>query len=956
MKYFLFIFLILPTLFYAQITISTSEKEKNYFPISTTSEEATILYDSSENILVKKSAEFFSSDIEKITGIKPQVATISDMPKSENIIIIATVGNNELINKLVQQGKIDANAIKGEWERFIIQTIENPFPGVKNALVILGSDRRGAAFGTFSLSEKMGVSPWYWWADVPPLKSKFISLKPLLYISDAPSVKYRGIFLNDESPALRNWAKENFGGFNHKFYEKVYELLLRNKANFLWPAMWLPTVFAEDDPLNPKVADEYGIVISTSHHEPMMRAHDEWGRFDGGEWNYVTNKKQLREFWKNGIKRMNNYETVVTVGMRGDGDEAMSEDASIDLLKTIIEDQRNIIADVTGKPAKQTPQVWAIYKEVQEYYEKGMRVDDDIIILLSDDNWGNVRMLPSKKDHNGKFGMYYHLDYVGSPVSYRWQNVSQIERIWEQMRLSYDWGVDELWLINVGDIKPMELPINFFLDMAWDVKSITSQNLPNYYLEWATQQFGGMQSTEIAELLSLYTKYNARRTPEMLSPETYSLENYREADRILNEFKELTQKSEAVLARLPDVYKAAYLQLVHYPIEMSANLNEMYIAAAKNKFYSELGATVANRYAKEVIELFEKDALLTEKFHTELMNGKWNHMMSQTHIGYTSWNHPPANKMPLVSYIQVRDTATLGFYIEYGSEPAWGGFSVEGDGLYSKSFSPFDQLNNQTYYIEIFNRGNKELNYQIKSKDKWIKLSEFKGTIQYNEKIAVHIDWALIPKGVSMGHIEILSKGQRYLVEVPVITAMPKASGFLENNGIVAIEAEHFTNNTKGKYVSWEVIPNLGRTGSSIVVTPMNADRQKLNKNTALAEYQFTTFEDGDLRVETYLSPTQNYQKTEGLKFAIAIDDEQPQIVNVNKDEMKPDWQYAGWWTKSVADHIKKRVSEHKNIKAGIHVLKIYAIDPGVVIQKFVINAGGLKPSYLGPPESKQQD
>lgn len=957
MKYYLIIFLLIPSFLHSQINISTSENEIGNFPIVSNSGEATILYNSSENILIKKSAEFLAEDIKKITDRKPTISEAQEATDS-NMIILATVGNNSLVNDLIDQGRINVDPIKGQWERFIIQTIKDPFPGVKNALVIIGSDKRGVAYGVFSLSEKMGVSPWYWWADVPPKKSDFLSLEPLEYVSDVPSVKYRGIFLNDESPALRNWAKEKFGGFNHQFYEKVYELLLRKKANFLWPAMWLPTVFAEDDPLNPKIADEYGIVISTSHHEPMMRAHDEWGRYGGGAWNYETNKEKLKEFWKGGVERMRDYESVVTVGMRGDGDEAMSEGAAVDLLQAIISDQREIISDVTGKPAEETPQVWAIYKEVQEYYDKGMRVDDDIIILFSDDNWGNIRILPKKedRDYKGGFGMYYHFDYVGAPVSYRWQNVTQIERVWEQMKLSFEWGVDELWLANVGDIKPMELPISFFLDMAWDVDSTNADNLPEYYVDWATQQFGSKHAVDIAEILSLYTKYNARRTPEMLTPETYSIENYREADRILSDFRRLIAKSEAVLTKLPENYKATYQQLVYAPLEMSANVNELYIAAAKNEFYAELGATVANRYADTVKELFEKDANLTRQFHEEIADGKWNHMMSQTHIGYTSWNHPPANKMPSVSYIQERDTATLGYNLEHGSEPAWHGFSVEGDGLYSESFSAFDPVNNQKYFIEIFNRGNKELTYEIKTKDEWIQLSSNKGTIQYDEKVIISIDWENVPKGTARGEIEISSKGQSYTVEVPIKTDLPKVSGFVENNGVIAIEAEHFSHNKEGEHVLWKVVPNLGRTGSSILVNPMDAGRQEPNGKTAMVEYKFTTFEDANLRVETYVSPTQNYQKNEGLKFAIAIDDEEPQIININENEIKPDWAYAAWWTKSVADHIKNSVSEHKDIKAGIHTLKVWAMDPGIVIQKFVIDAGGLKPSYLGPPESNYID
>ena len=721
--------------------------------------------------------------------------------------------------------------------------------------------------------------------------------------------------------------------------------------------MWLPTIFAEDDPLNPKVADEFGIVVSTSHHEPMMRAHEEWSRFGGREWNYETNKEQLQEFWKGGIERMGDFESVVTVGMRGDGDEAMSEDAAIDLLQTIISDQRNIIEEVTKKPAKETPQVWAIYKEVQEYYEEGMRVDDDITILFSDDNWGNLTRLPKKeeRDYKAGYGMYYHLDYVGAPASYRWQNVTQIERVWEQMKLTYDWGVNKLWIANVGDIKPMELPLSFFLDMAWDESSVNAENLPEYYKNWANQQFGKQHADEIAEILSLYTKYNARRTPEMLTPETYSLTNYREADRILSEFSSLVEKSETVLEKLPENYTAAYQQLVHAPLEMSANVNEMYIASAKNKYYAELGATAANHYADKVIKLFEKDEKLTRYFHEEMADGKWNHMMSQTHLGYTTWNHPPANKMPPISYVHVRDTATLGFNIEYGSEPKWHGFSVEGDGLYSESFSVIDPVNNQKYYIEVFNRGKEDLDYEITTKNKWIVLSQNQGRVKHTEKVELSIDWKKIPKNTTKGSIEISSKGQSYSVIVPIKTDVPKPKGFVENNDVVSIEAENYLRNSDGKNVSWQVVPNLGRTGSSIIVSPMNAEPQN-PKNSAKVEYKFTIFEDADLEIETYVSPSQDFKKDGGLKFAIAIDDETPQIININKGEIKPDYKYADWWTKSVADHIKKSISQHKDIKAGTHTLKVWAIDSGVVIQKFVINAGGLKPSYLGPPESKYVD
>ena len=456
---------------------------------------------------------------------------------------------------------------------------------MKQALVIVGSDRRGAAYGVFSLSKEIGVSPWYWWADVPAKKSDELFISKARYVSNAPSVKYRGIFINDEAPALRNWAEEKFGGFNHKFYEKVFELILRNKGNYLWPAMWLPTAFFTDDPENIRLADEYGIVVSTSHHEPMMRAHAEWGQFNGGAWNYKTNKEKLQEFWRGGIERMGNNESVVTVGMRGDGDEAMSEETAVDLLQNIITDQRDIIADVTGKPAEQTPQVWAIYKEVQDYYDKGMRVNDDILVLLCDDNWGNIRILPKKKDldHTGGYGMYYHFDFVGGPVSYRWLNVTQIERVWEQMNLAYQWGVKDLWIVNVGDIKPMELPISFFLDFAWNTDAIRANDLPDYYVNWAEQQFGKKYAGRNCRNTVVIHQIQCASYSRNVNPRHIQFGKLPRSRQIVEEYNQLLEKSRNIYNELPESYKPAFYQLVLSPIELCSNMNEMYVAAGKNK-------------------------------------------------------------------------------------------------------------------------------------------------------------------------------------------------------------------------------------------------------------------------------------------------------------------------------------------------------------------------------------
>lgn len=940
------LFLLTPVLSYSQIRISSTNSG---FPIFDGKNATEIMIDESDHELINISADLLSDDIERVTGHKP-IVTKYEKTSGNRAIIVGTIGNSSLIDQLIAEDKLDVASITGNWEQFIIETIRNPLPGLEEALIIAGSDKRGAAYGVFTLSKEIGVSPWYWWADATVQKKDDLFIQKDRYVSKSPSVKYRGIFINDEAPALTNWAEEKFGGFNHEFYEKVFELILRNKGNYLWPAMWRPAVFATDDPENLSRADDYGIVISTTHHEPMMRYHEEWSRYGGGAWNYETNKEKLQEFWRGGIERMGDYESVVTVGMRGDGDEAMSEGTAMNLMKNIISDQRDIIEDVTGKPAEETPQVWAIYKEVQDYYDKGMRVDDDILVLFCDDNWGNVRILPKKEDldHSGGYGMYYHFDFVGGPVSYRWINVTQIERVWEQMNLTYQWGVKDLWIVNVGDIKPMELPISFFLDFAFDAE-MQASDLPQYYVNWAKQQFGGEHATEIADLLALYTKYSTRRTPEMLAPDTYSLQNYREAERILQEYEDLFNRSKKVHDQLPESYQAAFYQLVHFPIEISKNLNEMYVAAGKNQMHGFQSRASTNYYAELVKEKFFKDEELINDYHKELADGKWNHIMSQTHIGYTNWNNPPVNKMPDVSYIQTPERAELGYVLEHGkSRFPW----IPG-GLYSSEFSAFDPVNDQEYYLEIFNKGKEKLNYSLSSEFDWIKLSSSSGTVQYEEKVFVSIDWAKAPKGAEKGSILIKGAGQEFEVNVPIRNNVPSAAGFVENNGVISIEATNFTRKYEAGDIKWNVVPNLGRTHSSVTIEPANAGVQVPGSDTPYLEYEFTVFDQAELNISTYLSPTLNFKKEDGLKFAIAIDDEEPQIINIHEGDSIPDWEYPDWWNNSVTDHIRIKESTHSVENPGKHRLRVWMVDPGVVFQKFVIDLGGLKPSYLGPPESK---
>ncbi|MEN9570198.1 MAG: hypothetical protein RL172_1429 [Bacteroidota bacterium] len=610
---------------------------------------APILVDSNDYTLVQKAALFFAADLQSVTS-KPSSIIHSPLQGKPVVIIIGSAEKSYYIQQLQQQKKIKKTIPSQQWEGYTIQTVSHPFKGVAKALVITGNDRRGTAFATFEVSRQMGVSPWYWWADVPVAKQQNIYINSNATITDAPKVKYRGIFINDEAPCLSSWSKEKFGGFNHLFYEKVFELMLRLKANYLWPAMW-GNAFYDDDSLNAITADAYGIVIGTSHHEPLMRAHDEWRRYGKGRWNYDSNEVRLKEFWRAGIQRATN-EKIVSVGMRRDGDEPMSQQTATTLLERIVTDQRQLIEQVTGRPASETPQLWALYKEVQDYYDKGMQVPDDVTLLLCDDNWGNLRKLPhpTSPARKGGYGIYYHFDYVGGPRNYKWINTNAIPRVWEQMHLAYEHRVKQIWIVNVGDIKPMEYPISFFLDYAWNPEKIGPANLQQYAQQWSAAQFGKQYAKDIAAIITQYSKYNSRRKPELLDEATYSLDNFNEWQNVVTQYNLLLQKATQINNRMLPAYKNAFYQLVLHPVHACANLNELYLYTALNKQAYAKKSIHTNTYAAKVQTLFTNDSLLTVAYH-QLNNGKWNHLMSQQHIGYTSWQQPKAQTIPTLKWL-----------------------------------------------------------------------------------------------------------------------------------------------------------------------------------------------------------------------------------------------------------------------------------------------------------------
>ncbi|WP_295803403.1 glycosyl hydrolase 115 family protein [uncultured Microbulbifer sp.] len=907
-----------------------------------------ILYrDANADSAIALALDDLQRDIQRVSGYKPALATAVEKLRGD-VVIVGEIGKNTLIDQLVAAGKLEVGEVTGKREGYLLQVVEKPLPGVAQALVIAGSDRRGAAYGVYELSEQIGVSPWYWWADVPVKKSRHLYVDAGTRVADWPRVRYRGIFLNDEAPALTGWVQEKYGNYNHEFYGKVFELLMRLKANYLWPAMW-NNAFSDDDPQNMVLAHARGIVMGTSHHEPMMRADKEWNRygenFGNGAWDYASNPDGLYDFWTAGAKRNKPFDNIVTLGMRGQEDTPMSEEQNIGLLEKIVHDQREILGNVfDDRPLSEVPQLWALYKEVQGYYENGMRVPDDVTLLWSDDNWGNIRRLPTPEERkrSGGAGVYYHFDYVGEPRSYRWTNVTPIAKVWEQMNLAYAYGADRIWLVNVGDLKPQEFPMEFFLRLAWNPASWPKEKLVQYGQYWAAREFGGEYAPEIADLISAYTRHNGRRKPELVDADTYSQLNYREAETVEAELRAMVTQAETIYSKLDERYRDAFFQLVLHPVRASAIVSRLHLATGKNRLYGAQGRASTNAEANKVAALFREDAELAAEYH-QLNGGKWNHFMSQPHIGYTHWNNPPANTLPATVRYTPHGEADMGVAVEGSAEfwPATGNLALP-------EFSPYGAA---THYIELFNRGSKPFDFTAQPSADWIQLSASEGSVAQSTRLQVSIDWPRAPAGRSTESIFIRGTGWGGATIAldtfkPDAKAAAMVQGFVEAQGVVAIEAASFSRKQNRDGAAWEEIPLHGRSHSSISVFPVSDRVYRKPEQAPYVEYDLTLFTTGEISIQGIFAPSLNFQPGRGLRYAIALDDEKPKVVNILAGETHQSWAQA------VSDGVRVATSSHQVSRPGPHTLRIYAVDPGVTMQKLIVDTGGLRHSFLGPPQS----
>jgi len=942
------------------------------FPIVQSNATAAIYVDANDFAGVVRAANDLQADVARVTGRSPEISH-KGKNLGKNVIIVGTIGKSQVIDRLIREKKIDISEIAGQWEAFLIQVVPKPLPGVASGLVICGSDKRGTIYGIYDLSEQIGVSPWYFWADVPPTHHDVLFVKAGKFGHGPPSVKYRGIFLNDEAPDLSNWITNQFGvvptnasppippsvaNYGRGFYTNLFELILRLKGNYLWPAMW-NNAFNEDDTNNPVLADEYGVVMGNSHQEPMLRAQKEWDRRylkTLGTWNYVKETDVLENFWREGIRRNKNYESIVTIGLRGANDTPMAEggpEANMALLEKIVAVQRKILAQEINPDVTKVPQLWCLYKEVQDFYNAGMRVPDDVTLLWAEDNWGNVRRLPTAEERkrSGGAGVYYHFDYHGGPRSYQWINTSPIPKIWDQLSLAKQYGADRIWIVNVGHFKGYEFPLEYFMNLAWDTDRWINDNLDEFTRLWAEREFGPAYATDIADIIAKYTKYNGRRKPELLEPNTYSLANYQEAENVVADFNAITARAEKIYRQLPEARQDAFYELVLFPTKASALVNELYLAAVKNALYARQGRASANDMAAETRKLFQTDTNLMNYFNQTFAYGKWNHFMDQAHLGYTTWRDPPHNSLDAIKLIEIEvpEAAAMGIAVE-GSNSAWPG--DPSDAILPK----FDVFNRQHRYLDVFNKGKTSFEFTATASDPWIVLSENKGAVEKDKRLWVSVDWSKVPQGAASGTVTLAGTGVNVTVKVnafnPTEVTRDSLQGFAEGEGFVSIEAEHYTKKTDTGANRWIKIDDYGRTLSGMrAEAPVDAPSAIPGKDSPGLEYQMYLFSTGKVDVAAIMAPTLNFVPGRGLQYAVSFDDEAPQVVtlvpqkysaqNGNRD-----------WEKSVEDNARYGHTSHTLMKPGYHTLKFWMVDPGIVLQKLVVDLGGVKPSYLGPPES----
>lgn len=936
---------------------------------------ADILVSPDDFKVARLAATELAADIERVTGRRPSLrAEASGL--SAHAVVVGTLGKSPFIDALVRAGKLDVSRLRGQWETFMIATVPDPLPGVRMGLVIVGSDRRGTAFGVFELSQAVGVSPWYWWADVAPERKTSLFVKAGDRRFGPPSVQYRGIFLNDEDWGLQPWAAKTHeperGDIGPKTYARIFELLLRLKANTLWPAMHECTRPFNFFPENKRVAEDYAIVMGSSHAEPMLRNNvGEW-KDDKNLYDYTKNAAGVRRYWEERVRENGRFENVYTLGMRGIHDSPIqgpkTQPERIKLLEQIFSVQRGLIAahaaNASAGDVTKVPQIFCPYKEVLADYRGGLKVPEDVTIVFPDDNFGYIRYYPSPEERRraGGFGVYYHISYLGRPLSYLWLNTTPPALVWEEMSKAYDHGMRAFWMLNVGDIKPAEIGTEFFMQMAWDITRWRRETLPDFLSAWARREFGARHAAEIAAVMDDYYRLGFARKPEHLQwhlpnepprlSGLTSIDYGDETEARLDAYAALMERADRLYEQMPDGRKDAFYELVAYPVRGAALANQRFFMMERSALFVEQGRASAARWAERAKSADARMKAETAYYNEQLAGGKWRHIMAlEMNEGqWPSMRSKPPPEPPALSQMVVPAEARLGVAVE-------GRLSPLGEDEPDAALPLLSVFTRDTRFVDVFNRGLAPARWVAVQSHDWIKLSRAAGDLGADTRVLVSIDWDRAPRGENVaGTIKIKGAGATRVVRVPVFnprTPRPEnVRGFVESAGVVAMEAEHFDGHVDRAGAGWRVIPGLGRTGDAVAVFPTTAPGVEPPRVAAAApvlEYRLHLFKPGRLNVKCYLVPTQPLQLGRGLRFAVGVDDQPPQVVAAGAGvevSSRP-------WAQSVMDATITASTTHEVNTTGPHVLKIYMVDAGVVLDKIVVDTGGVRPSYLGPPETR---
>ena len=943
---------------------------------------------------VKRIAGKVAEDIRKVVGGLPQVISETELLAGgcKSAVLCATLGKSPLLDKLAEEGLVDFAPFYREGgehslkrEVFQIKLLSHAIDGVEELLLICGSDKRGTIYGMFSLSEYIGVSPLCYWGDAEPVQRGSITLgKDIEKISKEPSVKYRGFFINDEWPCFGNWVNDHFGGFNADAYDRVFEFLLRMKGNYLWPAMWSAS-FPLDGPgsANEELADLYGVVMGYSHHEPCLRASEEWKKVCGPEsrygaaWNFYTNEQGLINYWEDALKRSGKYENMITIGMRGEYDSSMlgpeaTVTENVNLLKRIITKQRELIERHVDREGREIPLLLALYKEVEAYFYgdeqtpglKDWEGLDGVTCMLCEDNFGQMRTLPTEDicDRKGGFGMYYHFDYHGGPISYEWVDSTPLSKTWEQMCQAYEYGIRDVWIVNVGDLKFHEVPLTYFMALAYDYEKWGYGNPDSYreYTKSFAQQSFPTAAPDIQEKIGkVFTDYiaiNALRRPEALHAGVYHPCHYGETDRMLKLAAQVEETSLAVFGALSQEDKNAYYSMIHYPAMASMNLLKMHLYAGKNHHYASQGRPIANDYGRLTEECIRRDKDFVKEW-AAFLNGKWDGMQLAQHIGFTKWNEDDY-RYPIVMKVEAAHRPRL--CVSRQDEEK---LAVKNYGAPMVIEVPeFQYAGCDEVILEIANSGSGTLKYQITADalPEWLTVTPMSGEVEKLQEVTLRCIREKLPENLEKVQLTISDGDTAVAVLVcgrAVDTAGLPEGTFLEQNGVIAMGAEHYFKKKDTSKGAFSVISDYGKYGAAVKVFPSTAAFCEAEEKPEVS-YRFRIEEASDYQIEIIAAPTNSAVNHRSINLMVELRTPKSETCTQKKVELlAADFRAGessdGRWAMGVLDQ-ERRCGVILPLEEGVQEMTVGALEPGLVLEKILIHKASLKipASYMGPAES----